>query len=248
MGLKTTKHLIQRATTDLKQEVNTQVLAFLHLYPSIMKKKPELTDEQKKARLEAVYKEYRAGIKSNYQIADENDITETLIRKWAKNYGWEKDLAGAIKAKAAALVREQAIRNEVRAEVGEQEDAQIVEENAQIQATVIREHRKDIGKARNIAKLLFDELEVAVLNPQELEEFAEIRATLETQDDANSARKDNLLRIYTKIMELPNKAGVMEKLANTLGKLITLEREAFNIETSVDEKSTVEEFLARLDA
>lgn len=201
----------------------------------------------------AIEKDYRAGIKSNVQISKEQGVSEKLIRNKAKQFSWTKDLSGAIRAMAAEKVRALAVRekseqNSISEEVSD--DAAIIEENANIQATVIRSHRKDLSKAREVAQLIFQELEVAVLNADQLEHFAELRATFtkaKGEDGPQEEVSQKLLDFYTKIMELPQKASALDKLANTMTKLITLERTVFGITDDSDKpKETLESFLAQL--
>jgi transposase len=181
-------------------------------------------------KLESIAKDYRAGIKSNRQIAEEKGVSESYIRKLAKDFGWKKDLTNQIRARAAELVRSQQLREEVRTKHNSQKiSEEIVEENAQVQADVITAHRKDIKRARDIAQMLFEELQVAVINSDDIERFAEIRATVGSAEDGSEELNQKLLEFYTKIMELPTKAGVIDKLANTLNKLIMLERLTFGI-------------------
>jgi len=203
---------------------------------------------------QAVERDYRAGIKSNVQIAKEQGCSEKAIRNKAKEFSWVKDLAASIRAMAQQKVREQQVRE--KSETNNQsdevsDDAAIIEENANIQATVIRSHRKDIGKAREITQLLFEELQQAILNPDQLEYFAELRATFSSNKDSGESDEEvnqKLLDFYTKIMELPSKAGVIDKLANTLDKLVKLERVVFGINDDSDKpKETIESFLAGLD-
>lgn len=58
--------------------------------------------------------DYRAGVKSVRQIAREHGLLEAAIRKRAKLEGWTRDLSAAIQAKADELVRNEAVRTEVR--------------------------------------------------------------------------------------------------------------------------------------
>jgi len=58
--------------------------------------------------------DYRAGIKSVRQIAREHGLSEAAIRKRANRENWSRDLSAAIQAKADELVRNEAVRTEVR--------------------------------------------------------------------------------------------------------------------------------------
>jgi hypothetical protein len=198
--------------------------------------------------------DYRAGIKSNVQIAKEHGISEKAIRKKAKEFSWVKDLAASIRAMAQQKVREQQVRDMSESDNKSEDvsdDAAIIEENANIQAAVIRSHRKDLGKAREITQLLFEELQQAILNPDQLEEFARALAIERTEhiksDETRFKEQEKLMAAFTKIMELPSKAGVVDKLASTLDKLIKLERTVFGINDDSDKpKDTLESFLQQL--
>lgn len=202
---------------------------------------------------DSIEKEFRAGIKSVRQIAKTYSVSEKAIRLKADQFGWVRDLSSSIRAMAAQKVREQELRKNSAKEQPDESadiDEQIIEENANIQAAVIRSHRKDIGKARSITQLIFQELEVAVLNPEQLEHFAELRATFtkaQGEDGDQQEVNQKLLDFYTKIMELPQKASALDKLANTLTKLVTLERTVFGINDDSDKpKETLESFLAQI--
>ena len=210
----------------------------------------------------AIEKDYRAGIKSNKQMEREYGCTEAAIRKKAKKEGWVRDLKTSIRELAAKKVRELEVREKFEGSSKDEvelEDTQIVEENANIQADVIRSHRKDVSRARNVAQLIIQQLEVAVLNPDQLEHFAEMRATFissgggEIDADGNVDSKEEakvnekLLAYYTKIMDVGNQAGAIDRLANALSKLVTLERTVFNIDSERDGNQTLESFLSGLD-
>lgn len=181
----------------------------------------------------SIEREYRAGVKSNVQIANDNGITEGALRKKAKQFGWVKDLSAIIRAKAAEKVRDQQVRDKYEVDDEQAIEQKVIEENATLQAQVIREHRKDVTEARAIATLLMQELKIATLNPDELKLFAEIRATVGSAETGDAEVNERLLALYTKIMELPSKAGVIDKLANALNRLIMLERLAFGISDDV---------------
>lgn len=195
----------------------------------------------------SIEREYRAGVKSNVQIANDNGITEGALRKKAKQFGWVKDLSAIIRAKAAEKVRDQQVRDKYEVDDEQAIEQKVIEENATLQAQVIREHRKDVTEARAIATLLMQELKIATLNPDELKLFAEIRATVGSAETGDAEVNERLLALYTKIMELPQKAGVIDKLANTLNRLIMLERQAFGIDDTQNTGQTLESFLSDLN-
>lgn len=65
---------------------------------------------------ERIELDYRAGIKTLRQIADENGITHGAINKRAKRDGWERDLSAKIHAKADVLVSKAMVSSAVSTE------------------------------------------------------------------------------------------------------------------------------------
>lgn len=57
-------------------------------------------DKKKKIDWEKIEVDYRAGVKTLREIADEHNITHGAINKRAKRDGWERDLTAKIKTKA----------------------------------------------------------------------------------------------------------------------------------------------------
>lgn len=186
----------------------------------------------------AIEKDYRAGIKSNRQIAVEHSITEGAVRKKAKEFDWKKDLTASIKLRALELVRAQEVRAEVRASI---DDAQIVEDNAQLQANVIRAHRKDIGRYSALCQSLLHEIETQTGNIVTFDEFGEM---MFSPDDKGQDKRNEL---YHKIISNPSRVDSVKKLVDTLKTLIALEREAFSIDDKSKVQETIEDFLSKLE-
>lgn len=170
-------------------------------------------------RIEA---DYRAGVLSLRAIAGEHGISEGAIRKRAKKDGWQRDLGAKIRAKAEALVREEAVREEVRAAhcVPERE---IIEANAELQANLIRTHRKDITRYRELCLRLLAELEAQTAEP---ELFRQIGELLACPDEKG---QDRLNEAYHKAISLPQRIKGAKDLADTLKTLVGLERQAFGV-------------------
>jgi hypothetical protein len=100
--------------------------------------------------LPAVERDYRAGQLSNREIARRHGRSESWVRKIAKENGWARDLAEAVRQR----VREDLVREGILANG----DAEIVDEAAAIGVEVVRSHRRDIAKLRQAAAGLIDEL------------------------------------------------------------------------------------------
>lgn len=181
--------------------------------------------EKKVIDWEKIELDYRSGVKSLREIASEQGVSDTAIRKRAKRDDWVRDLSAKIKAKADDLVRKEQVRSEVRTQstISEKET---IDANANLVASVRLSQRKDIQRSRKIAMSLFDELEhqVGIENVENLEKLGEL---LRTEDDKG---RDALNDLYMKIISMPGRVKSMKDLSDTLKTLIALERQAFGLD------------------
>lgn len=171
---------------------------------------------------EAIESAYRAGLLSLREIASQNGISDTAIRKRAKKDGWVRDLAAKIQSKADDLVRRREVRTEVRTE-NVTSERELVEATAEVIANVRMEHRGDIRRARKLANSLLDELEAECADVASLQELGEL---LRREDDNGMDRLNDL---YQKIISMPGRVKSMKDLSDTLKTLIGLERQAYDI-------------------
>lgn len=178
---------------------------------------------------ERIELDYRAGIKTLRQIAEEHGITHGAVNKRAKASGWERDLSAKIQAKADALVSKAMVSSEVSADTKKKEQA-VVEANAQAVADVRIAHRKDIQHARSITTALLTELEhqAGPENAQLLEQLGEL---MRKPDEKG---QDKLNELYQKIISLPGRAKTMKDLGESLRVLVALERQAYGIKDDAD--------------
>lgn len=174
---------------------------------------------------ERIELDYRAGIKTLRQIADENGITHGAINKRAKRDGWERDLAAKIHAKADALVSRAEVSKEVSKET-KLAEREVIDANASAVAAVRLAHRKDIQRARSVSATLLDELELQSGrdNVELLEQLGEL---LRREDDKGLDRLNDL---YQKIISLPERARTMKALADSLRVCVDMERQAFGMD------------------
>lgn len=179
----------------------------------------------KSADWERIELDYRAGVKTLRQIADEHGITHGAVNKRAKRDGWERDLSGKIHAKADALVSMAAVSNGVSKEARIAETL-VVEANARAIADVRLSHRKDIHRARNLTNALLDELEQQT-DPETLGALRELGDLLRKPDDRG---QDKLNDIYQAVISLPERSKTMKVLAESLQKLVDMERVAFSMD------------------
>ena len=181
--------------------------------------------EKKVIDWEKIELDYRAGVKTLRQIADEHDISHVSINKRAKRDGWVRDLAAKIKAKSDNMVTKSLVTSEVTSEKRLTEK-QIIDDGATALTNIRLGQRKDIQRSRKIAMSLFDELEMMV--GQENVKLLEMLGELMWSPDDKGNDKVNDL--YMKIISMPGRVKSMKDLSDTLKTLIALERQAFGLD------------------
>ncbi|OCG46009.1 hypothetical protein A9G28_11050 [Gilliamella sp. Fer1-1] len=172
---------------------------------------------------EAIESAYRAGVLSIREIASKNGITDGAIRKRAKKENWSRDLSEKIKNKSDELVRTKEVRTKVRTENVLSERI-LIEANAEVIANIRMEHRGDIRKARNITNALFEELGTECADIEAFKKLGELLVN----PDQNG--RDKLNEVYMSVISMPERVKSMKALSETLKNLITLERQAYNID------------------
>ena len=178
-----------------------------------------------------IEREYRANQLSNRELAKKHGPTEAAIRDRAKRYGWVKDLAKQVHAKT----QEKLLRSELRTS-NAQDDAQIIEDAAARGAEIIQSHRKDINDGRNMCGLLMRELRSGTEHAPILSEI--IGQTADDEDWSDRAKSAAMRAI-----SLPQRAGVMRDLANSMKVLQQLERTAFNLDGKASDRDPLDELL-----
>lgn len=167
---------------------------------------------------EEVERLYRADLRTNAQLAQQFGVHVSTIARRAKKHAWKKDLKHRIKERANALVQERAVKALAS-------DDQTIEENAQLTANVRLSHRQDIGTARQLAMTLLDDLssQIGADNRARLEDLfiAALKA---------NAIDESALEAYERVTSLSNHVRVMKDLADTMTKLVTLERQAYGLD------------------
>lgn len=167
---------------------------------------------------EEVERLYRADLRTNAQLARDFGIHATTITRRAKKHGWKRDLKNRIKERANALVQERAVKSLAS-------DDQTIEENAQITANVRLAHRQDIGTARKLSMTLLDDLQaqIGIDNRARLEDLFIAALQAEVVDASQ-------LEAYERVTSLANHVRIMKELADTMTKLVTLERQAYGLD------------------
>ncbi|MFI8570478.1 hypothetical protein ACIGEO_03020 [Stenotrophomonas bentonitica] len=167
---------------------------------------------------ERIEADYRAGLLSVREIAAEHGITHGAINKRAKRDRWTRDLGAKIKAKADALVSKEQVSKEVSTEAKLSERI-LVEASAKVIADVRLSHRKDIARARALAMSLLEELESQTGHVELVERLDELVEAPE-----------KLQALYRGVTSLPGRTKTMKDLADSLAKLVGMERDAYGIE------------------
>lgn len=182
----------------------------------------------------AVGKAYRAGTLSHQVIADKYEVSRTTVRRWAKQFGWTRDLSADVRvtAKRKAMVQPDRLKKvqEVGESVNSIPDAEIVEDFSELGAVVLRDHRGLIGKLRTRIETLLANIEGHRLCVQQIADN-QVVATAKTVEFIG----DQLLK----------QTAMLRDLAQTMARLIPLERQAFSLDNRDDEQ-TYEQALKEL--
>jgi hypothetical protein len=190
-------------------------------------------DNAKKPDWSLIEAEYRAGIKSLRQIAEDQGVSHVYISKRAKKEGWTKDLSAKIKAKADELVNNAAVNTTVNAAKRVTENA-VIAANATAVYQVRIEHRTDIRRSRALFQNLLGELEV-VSTPEgqslldELVDAMNDPADGGEPSDQAAKRAARMREVIQKALSVPGRIAAGKQVVEMLEKCIRLEREAFGM-------------------
>lgn len=193
--------------------------------------------ERKKIDWERIELDYRAGIKTLRQIADEHGISNPAIAKRAKKEGWERDLSAKIAKKAEILVSKEMVSKEVSKEKMLTEQA-IIDANANASATVQLRQRKDVARYQNLMNKLFEELDTISGN-----ENAAALEQLSSWIENEGLTGEEALTMFNRISSLPSRVKVAKDLGDTICKLIPLERTIYKMDV---EESKPDDSLSEL--
>ena len=179
-----------------------------------------MTAAERKTRLidwEKVESLYRAGVASVRSIAGEHGLTEGGIRKRAHKLGWLRDLTVRVQERARAEL----VRNSVRAKSSDS-DAAVVADAATTIVSIVQRHRADIFRSRNHVEALLEHLAEAYTKRTQIESHI-VNDTPAAED---AQRRAAMLRAVA----LPAQANTLRSLISSLDKLVSMERQAYNID------------------
>lgn len=181
---------------------------------------------------EGIERDYRAGLKTLRQIAEEFGVSHVAITKRAKRDSWVRDLSAKIQAAVEEKVTKAEVTKKVTKEQRVTENA-IVEANAQSIADKVLEQRSDIKRARAIVQKLWDMVEAELDQPGEFRQLGEMMAN----PDENGI--DKLNDMYHAAIGLPQQIKNAKLLADALKVLIELERKVLRIKDDPEPAATV---------
>lgn len=175
----------------------------------------------------AVRRDYATGKLSNVELCRKHDLLPTTLSRRIRRdqqrdpTTWQRDLSGQVRTTTAALLLQEHSSGILKAG----NEVAVVLAAATATRDVILGHRADVKAARGLALALLAELEAATLRPDALARLlAQAGADLDAaQRKALAADLQNLL------LQLHQRVGSMQRLADTLAKLHTSERKAFGI-------------------
>ncbi len=151
----------------------------------------------------------RAGVLTNREIAKQLSCSEGAVRKRVKSGNVDRDLTAEVRKAAKAKL----VRTKVR--TGTQtSDNEIIEEAAELQAGVVRSHRKDISKLRDLEQEMIKELGDKEKPPTKL----------------YTAQYQGKVIMEEVGIAVTERSSALNALAAVQQKRIQLERQAFNIE------------------
>ena len=186
--------------------------------------------EKKQPDWEKIELDYRAGIKTLREIASEHGLSDGAVRKRAKRDDWGRDLTAKINKKAEDLVRKNEVRMEARKKTAYSE-REIIEANALNSANIQVTQRKDLTRFHTIANNLFEEMEAITGNDN-----AGVLKQLSAWIEDEGLTSEDAIVMFERISTLPSRVKMAKDLADTLAKLIPLERTVYKMD--VEEKNS----------
>lgn len=195
---------------------------------------------------ELIEKDYRAGIKTDRQIAKERGVSHTAIQKRAKKFGWVKDLTEKIQAAAKAKVAKQVVAKSVATET-KLSDAATVEAYSEVIASVDMIQREDVKLAIDNSRSQLAEL-VALGDPKFRDLLEEIADEMdESGPGPNGAWKtDKVNELYRYIISLAGRVKMAKEIAGSHGVYLPLQRKIFGLDTEKKSTGEFEEMLRRV--
>ena len=193
--------------------------------------------------------DFRAGIKPLRQIGKEyavnnngTKLSHSAIIKHYKELGVERNLAQAIKEKAAKKVTTLLVTKSTQRHLS-LTDSQIIEKNAAQSANIQLSHRHDVGENKQVILKLLHELNFQTDNQDSyerllalVEEDARVPdGELETRSQTETRAK--LRQYFNKSLSTASRIDSVKKLTDALRSIIDTERKLYGIDAGINEES-----------
>jgi DNA-binding Lrp family transcriptional regulator len=133
--------------------------------------------------------EYAKGLRSNCDIANQIGVSETAVRKRAKQYGWVKDLSAKIKLKADAKVRAIVFESHGSSSISKATERDIVDSMAELQAAVLLNERKEINNLSELSEKF--ELELKEYSEDLEKKFRTLKYNVDVREKIFNMRRRN---------------------------------------------------------
>lgn len=184
---------------------------------------------------EAIERDYRAGIKTLRQMADEHGITHGAINKKAKAEGWSRDLQAKIVAKAEEQVSKAVVSNEV-SKASKVSEREVIEANAGVLAQADLTNRSDLLLALRVSRGQLEELE-ALSNPAFAERLEWLGELMDEsgKDENGRAIRDQANELYRYIIGLAGRVKMAKDVAGSMGVYIPLQRKVLKLDVDADQ-------------
>jgi hypothetical protein len=178
--------------------------------------------QTRKVDWEAIERDYRTGRLTLRELESKHGRSASQICRRAQAEGWTQDLRHLVRqATSAAIMRDLAAEATTSAQ---QSTTQTVLAAAEVMKQVIFKHRHEAAAARTLTASLMSELEAATKRSGAL--LALLDRAGATMDEAEASALAAQAREFVK---LHARVASMQKLADTMTRLHTLERKAFGI-------------------
>jgi hypothetical protein len=177
-----------------------------------------------------IEKEFRLGQSTLRQLASTHGVQPSAISRKAKREGWVQDKSGAVKSLSEAqLLISNNRKATAKATKPTTEDIEVA---ATVRTNIVLAHRGDAQRARALTMALLGELEHQTASPELYELLYELLG--DPVDSAESAtakeRRRKHMDSFQRAMSLGSRTATMKSLAESLQKVVAIEREAFGIE------------------
>lgn len=191
---------------------------------------------------DAVERDYREGRKSLSQLAKDHGVSIGAIRGRAQRGGWVRGEQHAIRAMAIRKANDKAVPRYL------EPTAERVEALANVGADILVRHRTTVATMQGLAFDLASQLRFATDNEPELAEALEDYYMLKAANNPLMAGiYKQQLNSALHAIGLSTRAKTMLNLTGAVGRLIELERKAWDMDGDGDKRS-YEELLAEVHA